>query len=282
MKQTLLHRDRVLWTALHIGLAFVLLIVGQRSCAAQSSPCYDICIAPGIIGNPDWVNPFNAPRVTDTGQPNGNSRTVTMQQLRHKVPAKAQKEMDKALHELEKDHGDEAIAHLQDAVLIDPEFVAARNDLAAVYLRANNPEPAIEQLNSAIELDPNFPTLFVNLAIGYELLAEFGPAERAAREAMELDRVGNLPRYLLLIAIVYQKSYTEEALRLATRVRDQYPLAHLFGARILLSMSNFEGAEKEIHEYLSGTVQIPAFTTVATSWLQYIAGQDRQAVASIP
>ena len=251
----------------------------------SNTSCPDTNLADKIISNTcsDRFNLFNMPTLADPPRPpNTKSPTVTLQQLRHAVPGKAQKEMEKARQAIQSNHADEAIGHLEKAVLIDPEFVGARNDLAVMYMRTNKVDPAIEQLNAAIKLDPNFTPLFVNLAIGHVLHENFSAAEQAARGAMDLDRVGTVPRYLLVVSLIYQKTFSDEALRLARRVSDQYPLAHLFAGRVLLSKSDFEGARSEINAYLSGGSQMTDFTTVATSWLGYIASHERQAISAIP
>ncbi len=174
------------------------------------------------------------------------------------------------------------MSHLESAIQIDPEFVWARNDLAALHLRKDDPYPAIEQLNEAIKLDPHFPLLFINLAIGYVEIESFDDAERAAREAASLDRTKTLPRYLLAISLYFQKKFTEEALQCATETSGFYPAAHLFAARIFIDRNNFEPARAEIRAYFSSSQQAPEFVVTAKSWLDFMASHEQKSAAVTP
>jgi len=57
----------------------------------------------------------------------------------------------------------EATDHYEKAILIDPEFIAAFNDLASLYLTSTHPESAIAELEEAVRIDSNRPMLFMNL-----------------------------------------------------------------------------------------------------------------------
>ena len=60
--------------------------------------------------------------------------------------------MEKAERARAKNRTDEAIVHFEQAILIDPEFVTARNNLGALYLRLAKLEPAIAQLEEAAKV----------------------------------------------------------------------------------------------------------------------------------
>src|ERR1700685_2380055 len=68
---------------------------------------------------------------------------VTLQELSHSVPPRARREMEKGLQSLAKHSDQEALVHLLRAVENDPEYVAARNNLATVYLSMGNPDIAV-------------------------------------------------------------------------------------------------------------------------------------------
>ena len=73
---------------------------------------------------------------------------VTLQELSHTVRSRARREMKKGLQAYAKHIDQEALVHLLRAVEDDPEYVAARNNLAAVYLRMGNLDVAVRQLES--------------------------------------------------------------------------------------------------------------------------------------
>jgi len=206
-----------------------------------------------------------------------SSNTVTVQALHHKVPKKARKEMEKAERARAKNRTDEAIVHFKLAISIDPELVAARNNLAVLHLMATQPEPAIEQLEEAVKIDPKNPTLFRNLTVGYSMIHNFEAAERAARLRVSLDRTGDgHARLLLGFVLIKQRKFTEEALQCFERARDEYPLAHLLAAPVLIAQGNSERAKSEIHSYLSTGEQ--DFRATATRWLDLIdQGQQKRA-----
>lgn len=228
---------------------------------------------------PDW----NDIPVTSRGpqQPHADSNvaasnTVTAQELHHKVPKKARKEVEKAERARAKNRMDEAIVHFKQAISIDPELVAARNNLAAIYLRAAQPEPAIAQLEEAAKIDPKHPVLFRNLAVGYAMIHNLEAAERAARVTVGLDRTGGRAPLLLGYVLMEQRKFTEEALQCFERARDEYPLAHLLAAQVLVAQGHSEKARSEIYTYLSSGEQ--NFRATATRWLDLIdQGQQKRA-----
>jgi Flp pilus assembly protein TadD len=208
------------------------------------------------------------------------SQIITIQQLRHIVPKKALKETERADKARAKDRQEEVIDHMNRAIRLDPEFVAARNNLAALYLRINDPEPAIAQLEEAIKIDPHNPTLFTNLAIAYTEVGKFDAAERAARVTVDLDRIDGLPRFLLGITLVYQQKFTDEALQCFEQTGDGYPLAHLLAGRVLIARNSLELAKTEIQTYLSSREQ--RHRLMATQWLDIIERNEQRSAVSAP
>jgi tetratricopeptide (TPR) repeat protein len=175
---------------------------------------------------------------------------------------------------------DEAIVHFKQAILIDPKFVAARNNLAAIYLRAANPEPAIAQLEEAVKIDPHHPILFKNLTVGYIMIHNFEAAERVARVTLGLDRTGSRAPMLLGFVLVNRQKFNEEALQCFERAHDEYPLAHLLAGRVLIAQGNSEKAKSEIQTYLSSGEQ--TFRVTATNWLDVINQSEQRSAAVLP
>jgi tetratricopeptide (TPR) repeat protein len=82
-----------------------------------------------------------------------------------------------------------AITYYQKAIAIDPEFCAALNDLGTAYLQTDQLDLAIEQFNKAIVVDAHAAKPNSDLAIAYLRQDRYANAERAARRALDLDRV---------------------------------------------------------------------------------------------
>lgn len=165
-------------------------------------------------------------------------------------------------------HMEEAINHYRQAISIDPEYVAARNNLAMVYFLGSDLKSGLDQLEEAIKIDPHHATLFTNLTVGYTLTRQLDDAERAARTAVDLDRAGAQPRFLLGMVLIEQQKYTEEALRCFERTWDEYPLAHLLAGRVLIAQGKSDKAKSEIQTYLPRADQ--EGRDVATRWLDVL------------
>ena len=183
------------------------------------------------------------------------SNLVTLQELQHVVPKAAQAEFAKWKTADSKGRMDQAIGHLYRAIAIDPEFVAARNNLA-IHLMKTDPKRAIVEFEEAIKVDPHHSILWGNLAVGYAVQDQFPEAERTARMAASLDRASLRPQVLLGIALVEQHKYTPEALACLERARQEYPLASLYAAKIFKAYGELEKAKSAVHAYLATGQQL--------------------------
>lgn len=179
----------------------------------------------------------------------GYPGTVSVQELKHNIPGKALKEMKKADEARTKKDIDKAILHLQRAVAFDPDYVAARNNLAALYLTRGEAKPALEQLEPAIKMDPHAPLPFSNLAVAYLMMRQFDAAERAARQTLDLARTSARAEMILGLTLVLQDKLTPEAETALERARPSYPQAHLLLGRVLAATGKLEEAEAEIKTY---------------------------------
>jgi tetratricopeptide (TPR) repeat protein len=188
---------------------------------------------------------------TQPQQPHAESDMVTVQELKHAVPRKARSEMEKAENARLKQREEEMAGHLKQAVSIDPEFVAARNNLAVFYLKTGNPESALAQLEEAARIDPHNARVFNNLALGYTMTRNFDAAERAARSAIGFQRVGANARMILGMVLLQQSKFTEEALRCFELARGEYPVADLLAARVFIARGNPEKGKSYIETYLA-------------------------------
>jgi Ca-activated chloride channel family protein len=89
--------------------------------------------------------------------------TGTVSALDLAAPAKAVSEFNNASSLMRAQCPQEAIAHLQKAIAIYPNFVSAHNDLGLAYLDLEDPVRAQGEFEMAAKLDEKFPGSFLNL-----------------------------------------------------------------------------------------------------------------------
>jgi tetratricopeptide (TPR) repeat protein len=175
---------------------------------------------------------------------------VTFQELQHRVPKEARAEMEKADRAKLKHQREQAIEHLKKAILIDPEYIAARNNLG-VWLLPIEPESAIFQWEEAIKVNPRKGLLYHNLAIAYFVIHNLEGTERAARMALDLDRTANRVRAVLGLVLYEEHKYTEETCALLARASDEYAMTHVFAAQVLMVLGQMQEARTHVQAYLS-------------------------------
>ena len=139
------------------------------------------------------------------GQLSSSSRQpylASVQELGHTVPKRAKSECQNGEKAWRQGRTDEAIRHFEQAVAMDSEFVAARNNLAVTYMASDKVDLAIGQLEQAVKIDPHNSLLFSNLAIGHLLLHDLEAGERAARESIHLNRMSIEAHVLLGLTLI--------------------------------------------------------------------------------
>ena len=184
-------------------------------------------------------------QLTETSQDRPTGETISVAQLRHRPSRRRWRELVKAQHLVETGHVQEAVATLEGAVRLDPEFIEARGNLGAGLARLGHYEQAAAELHRAIELDPASAQFQSNLA--YVLLRQRQPeeAERWARAAVDLDG-SNAKAHYVLGCVLIRRSQTRAAgiheLQVAAR---WLPVAHETLAAVYDTLGNVDLAEQE-------------------------------------
>lgn len=174
-----------------------------------------------VIGQrlPDW------PTTNAITRP--SSGTVSVKRLQHSPPKAARKAFVESLRKTEKGDSIAAIALLQKAIQIDPEYVEAINNLAARYIFMNQFDRAIPHLERAIALDPHCVAPYANLSLALLGSNDAAGAERAARIAVRNDPSDVRSKYLLGVSLLAQKKLTRETLHSLRQAQDTFPRAQL-------------------------------------------------------
>ena len=246
--------------------------------ATYRTNLYQVTIIPGLISTILCFGPLLSGQTVFQSHPIG-ANVVSLQQLQHKVPKAARKEMEKAEKARLQQRRDDAVEHLRNALRIDPEYVAARNNLAFCLVQ-DDPASALAQLEEAIVIDPHLAVLFHNLAIVYVLSQKLNAAERAARSGVDLDRTSTRTRTLLGVILVLEHKYTAEALADLERGKQEYPMAGLLVAQVLINQNELGKARLYVDGYLCSGDQV--FRDEAVRWLHYIDQNPATSAATLP
>ena len=145
-------------------------------------------------------------------------RIVSAAELRQPVPASAKKEYEVALKRVNKGDVSQAAEHFQQAIAIYPEYLAARNDLGAQYLKLKRVDEAEAHFRMVLERDPKNLYATFNLGLG-----------RIERR----DYPGAISQLQLAIAI-----------------DSSWPTARLWLGFAMLEMGDLPAAERELTKSL--------------------------------
>jgi len=176
---------------------------------------------------------------------------VTLHELNHRIPSKAEREFDRAWKARKKGQYETAILAFQSAIAIDPEFCAARNDLATSYLLAGQFDLAIEQFHKALEVDPNISGLYSNLSLAYLKQHRYYEAEYAARQSLVTANGDPHGHYVLGMSLVAQSKFTPEAEDHLKRAEPAYPQANLWLAVGYMNRGKTDIARTHFVTYLA-------------------------------
>lgn len=145
---------------------------------------------------------------------NSKPNTVSLAELKEKIPEKAQKEFDKAAAAGAQGKTDEAITHLRKAISIHPTFIRAHNDLGTYLLSQGKLDEAEEAFRKALALDPNSFNPLLNLGI----------------------------------VLVHKHSFVEAADQLtkALTIEPNSPAAHLYAGLALMATDQTDAAENNL------------------------------------
>jgi tetratricopeptide (TPR) repeat protein len=115
------------------------------------------------------------------------SKVVTIKKIPANISEGAIKEYDQAIDDFNGGDGPAALAHLEKAAALAPNYYDAVSKLGAEYLKAGQYEKAEAMLNQARTLDPKDPALLTNLGTLYLKQGEALAATAGADSAQDLD-----------------------------------------------------------------------------------------------
>ena len=193
--------------------------------------------------------------------------------MRHPVQPKAFRALADAQRASEAGHGDEAMRKLEQALRIDPDYVAAHCNLGVEFIRKTRYAEAAEQFEKALASGGNGAMIYSNLGYAYYALGRWKEAERSVRRALDVDSSYSRAHYTLgaVLARNVQPATLEQAPEAARHLRlgaEEVPRAHLDIARIYVAEGDRLGAAEEVRTYLKSGDKV--YRAAAEKWLQLI------------
>jgi tetratricopeptide (TPR) repeat protein len=181
------------------------------------------------------------------------SRVVSVAELRQVVPSAARKEYELGLKLVAKGDVVEAASHFQQAVSLYPEYLAARNDLGAQFLKLKRIDEAEKAFQTVIEKDPkNFNAKF-NLGLVRIERKDFLDAINQLNQAIAIDSTRPVARLWLGVASLESgdvPSAERELTKAVVMGGLECVSAHYHLARIYSSRGDTSEALRAVRAYL--------------------------------
>jgi tetratricopeptide (TPR) repeat protein len=129
------------------------------------------------------------------------SGVVSLRELEHSVPKKALKEAYEGQRFGRANNIPRAIAKLEKAIQIDPEYRDGHLNLGVQYARIGRTADARSEFQKALDIGPPVAPIFTDLALTSVFLKQYREAEAFARKALELDPLNRSAQLALQSAL---------------------------------------------------------------------------------
>ena len=181
------------------------------------------------------------------------TRVVSAAELRQPVPAAAKKEYEVGLKLVSKGDIQQAATHFQEAVKLYPDYLAARNDLGAQYLKLKRVDEAERLFLMVFEHDPkNFNAKF-NLGLVRVERRDYVGAIAELNQAIAIDSGRPVARLWLGIAMLERgdpASAERELVKALVMGGAECVAAHYHLARIYFDRGDSNEATRAVRIYL--------------------------------
>lgn len=137
------------------------------------------------------------------------SGVVSLHELQHSIPRKALREAYEAQKLARKNRIADAIAKLEDAIRIAPQYRDAHVNLGVQYARAGRPADARAQFETALSIGPPLSTIYFDLAIAAATLNQPLDAETYAAKALDLNPADTAARRLVQLIREFKYNATK-------------------------------------------------------------------------
>lgn len=200
-----------------------------------------------------------APKDTLSAQQGGNRYLVDLEQYRRQFPKKAVNEFDKGVKADQQGKRDDAIRHYEKAIGLAPGFYPAHNNLGSDYLAKSDIKAAQGQFEQAIKLNQSDSEAHLNLA---NLLLMTKDYEGALNNVQEgLKRQPNSPLGHFLLGSICERTgkflEAERALRQALDLDPSMSRVRLELVNLYLAEQKKAEASAELRAFLKDSPEDP-------------------------
>ena len=159
---------------------------------ADSSYTVRVVTAPGedpLVEESGALNAGNSLvlRLPDQKTNRPGSGTVSLRQLQNPIPKKAMNAAIEAARYSDEHQTAKAIAKLEEAIHIAPNFRDAHTNLGVQYARAGRLPEALAQFHFALDIGPPTALIYSDLSLTLLTLKQFRDGEQFARKALALE-----------------------------------------------------------------------------------------------
>jgi len=178
---------------------------------------------------------------------------VSVVELDQPVPAAARKEYERATKLIGKGQLESAIERLKQALAIYPDYLGARNDLGAQYLKLKRFDEAAEEFRTVVEKHPRYFNSRFNLGLVSIERKKYSDAISQFTQAIAIDSARPAAHFWLGIALfqTYNLSGAEREMAKALITGGRaYAAAHYYLAQVQLKKGARAEAVRALNAYL--------------------------------
>jgi tetratricopeptide (TPR) repeat protein len=194
------------------------------------------------------LRPKNLPRSKTMG-----ARVISAAELSQVVPPAAKKEYKLGVKFVGKGDFRQAAAHFAQAIALYPEYLAARNDLGAQYLKLKRLDEAEQNFKIVLERDPkNFNAKF-NLGLVRVERKDYPDAISQLNQAIVIDSARPVARLWLGFALLETGDMTraeQELTKALVMGGEECVAANYLLARIYMARGDTAEASRSVELYL--------------------------------
>jgi tetratricopeptide (TPR) repeat protein len=181
------------------------------------------------------------------------NKVVSAAELRQVVPTAAKKKYELGVKSVNKGNFQQAATHFEEALVIYPEYLAARNDLGAQFLKLKRIDEAEKQFEMVLRDDPkNFNAKF-NMGLVQVERYQYQDAISLLNQAVAIDSTRSVTRLWIGVAKLELgdlETAEAELTRALIMGGDECIAANYHLARVYLNRGDLAEAARSVNVYI--------------------------------